>query len=72
MAKELADGSMAIGLFNHGKAAAEVTADWESLHLTGKQSIRDLWRQKDLGVFDGKFSATVPSQGVLLLKLQKN
>ena len=46
---------------NHenGNEAATVVADWESVKLSGPQMIRDLWRQKDLGVFEKEFSATV-------------
>ena len=37
--------------------------------VEGKQVVRDLWRQKDLGEFEGKFEATVPPHGVVLVKL---
>ena len=48
----LEDGSIAVGLFNRGEKAADVTAEWTDLGITGKQRVRDLWRQKDLGSFD--------------------
>ena len=63
------DGSKAVGLFNLGDAPARVTADWPVIGVKGKQKVRDLWRQKDLGVFDGKFEAKVPSHGVVLVRL---
>jgi hypothetical protein len=31
--------------------------------------VRDLWRQKDLGVFGESFSAEVPRHGVPLVRL---
>ncbi|MFZ4477999.1 MAG: hypothetical protein ACOYPR_22580 [Saprospiraceae bacterium] len=31
--------------------------------------MRDLWRQKDLGVFSGNFSTEVPPHGVVLVKI---
>ena len=46
-----------------------MTADWAAIGVKGKQTVRDLWRQKDLGVFDGKYEATVPSHGVVLIRL---
>ena len=46
-----------------------MTAKWSDLGLQGKRRCRDLWRQKDLGTLDGQFSATVPGQGVLLIRL---
>ncbi len=69
MVKNLADGSKAIGMFNRGKAPADVTIDWTRLEISGKQSVRDLWRQKDMGVFNDKFSNRVPPQGVLMIKI---
>ena len=36
-----------------------VTVKWSDLGITGKQVVRDLWRQKDLGTFEGQFSAPV-------------
>jgi alpha-galactosidase len=68
-AKDLEDGSKAVGLFNRGAGTQNVTAKWSDLGLTGKQTVRDLWRQKDLGGFDGQFSAPVGRHGVVLLRL---
>jgi alpha-galactosidase len=68
-AKPLEDGSLAVGLFNMGAARSEVTVSWEELGLRGEQSIRDLWRQKNLGEFQGKFSAAVAAHGVVLVKV---
>jgi alpha-galactosidase len=70
MVKDLEDGSKALGLFNRGKSPAAVTSSWAVLGLSGKQSVRDLWRQKDLAVADREFSATVPSRGVVLVRLR--
>lgn len=68
-AKPMDDGSLAVGLFNIGAAAATVTANWLDLKISGKQIVRDLWRQKDLGVFDEKFEATVAAHGVVLVRI---
>ncbi|MGA2053437.1 MAG: putative Ig domain-containing protein [Opitutales bacterium] len=68
-AKSLADGSLAVGLFNRGPEAYTLTVKWTDLGLTGPQHVRDLWRQQDLGVFTGQFSAPVPSHGVVLVRL---
>jgi alpha-galactosidase len=114
--RPLADGTLAVGLFNRGRyeiepprrprkgepdqkqvwqlrdratgkatefesqaeaeaelqktaASVEVTADWADLHLSGSQPVRDLWRQQDLGPFDGKVSAKVAFHGVAMLKI---
>jgi alpha-galactosidase len=68
-AKKMADGSMAVGLFNRGDDSADVTATWESLGFAGKHRVRDLWRQKDSGEFDTAFTATVPRHGVVLVRV---
>jgi alpha-galactosidase len=68
-AKDLEDGSKAVGLFNRGTESATVTANWSDLGVTGKRVVRDLWRQQDVGTFEGKFDAQVPSHGVVLVRL---
>lgn len=70
-AKAMSDGSTAVGLFNRGMERARVTTKWADLGLTGKKPVRDLWRHKELGSFDGSFSAEVPSHGVVLVKIGK-
>ena len=71
MVKDLADGSKAVGLFNRGKEATEVPVDWNTLQFSGRHRVRDLWRQKDLGSFQEKFSSLVPAQGVVMVKIGK-
>lgn len=68
-AKDLEDGSKAVGLFNRGSSEATVTVNWADLGLSGDQIVRDLWRQQNLGKFTGEFEAKVGRHGVVLLKL---
>jgi alpha-galactosidase len=68
-AKPLDDGSWAVGLFNTGNAPADIAVKWSDLKLTGKQRVRDLWRQKDAGVFADEYHATVAPHGVMLVRL---
>jgi alpha-galactosidase len=68
-AKPLDDGSLAVGLFNIGPKEEKITAAWKDIGATGKRTVRDLWRQKNLGVFENEFSATVPSHGVVLVRI---
>jgi len=70
-ARTLADGTMAVGLFNRGLQPAEVTVEWQQLGLQGRQPVRDLWQRRDLGVLQEKFTATVPRHGAVLLKVGK-
>ncbi|MEI6277409.1 MAG: putative Ig domain-containing protein [Prolixibacteraceae bacterium] len=71
MVKNRVDGSKTVGLFNRGKNDAEMTVDWAELQIAGRQEVRDLWRQKDLGISEQKFTASVPSQGVVLIQMRK-
>ena len=66
--KELEDGTKAIALINLTASEAVMSFTWKQAGLSGRQSLRDLWRQKDLGVFGESFSATVPSHGVILVR----
>jgi alpha-galactosidase len=68
-AKDLADGSKAVGLFNLGETEAPVTVNWSDFGLKGKLRVRDLWRQKDLGKFNAAYTASVPRHGVVLLRV---
>jgi alpha-galactosidase len=68
-AKEMEDGSKAVGLFNRGEVEAEVTARWSDLSIRGRHAVRDLWRQKDLGAFEGEFKLRVAPHGVVLVKM---
>ena len=69
-AKPLDDGSWAVGLFNLSETPATVTVQWSDLGLTGKQAVRDLWRQKDLGIFETRFETqNVAPHGVVLVRV---
>jgi len=70
-ARPLADGTMAVGLFNRGLHPAEVTVQWTQLGLKGGQPVRDLWQRRDLGVLPDEFTATVPRHGAVFLKVGK-
>jgi len=71
-ARPLWDGTLAVGLFNRGQTAIKVTANWSDLGLQGREPVRDLWQQRDLGTFAGAFSATVPQHGAVLVKIGKS
>jgi alpha-galactosidase len=82
-AKPMEDGSWSVGLFNTGnfgetpvsyfiwgdEKSKEVELNFQLLGKLGMYRIRDVWRHKDLGVFQGKFTTTVPNHGVALLRL---
>lgn len=70
-AKDLSDGSKAVGLLNRGEHnGAVITVDWNDLNIKGKQTVRDLWQHQELGAFSGKFSAPVSGHGTALVKIK--
>ncbi len=70
LARPLKDGSVALGLFDRGDQPAEMSVDLGTLNLPGKNlKARDLWKHEAVDVTGGKYSATVPIHGVVLLKL---
>ena len=69
LAKPLADGSLAVGLFNLSDAPRQMSAAWAELGISGGRTARDLWRQRDIGVLEGKCSGEAPPHGVLLVRL---
>jgi len=71
MVKDLEDGAKAVGLCNAGEFPAEVRASWSDMGVNGKQVVRDVWRHKDLGVFEAEYKAHVPRRGVVLLRLSQ-
>ena len=70
LAKPMEDGSLAVGLFNLGERERTIKVDWKTLGLSGKQRVRDLWRQKELGECEGAFEASVARHGVVLVRMR--
>ena len=68
--KPLSDGTVAVGLFNLSDSRQEISVAWDSLHISGKRNVRDLWKQQDKGVFDNGYSSKVPSHGVVFIKIE--
>jgi len=70
--KALADGSVAVGFCNFGSQSAELSYDsLARLGLSGRQQVRDLWRQQDLRTVEiGRrpLPLKIPTHGIVLLK----
>ena len=70
--KELEDGSRAVGFCNFGLEKVDLSyTDFEKLGITGKQKVRDLWRQQDITTINNDnipLSVKVPVHGVVLYK----
>jgi alpha-galactosidase len=70
LVKPLADGSMAIGLFNLGSVPLTMSVDWKDVGFKGTVKVRDVWRQKNLGVFANSFTSLVPVHDVILIRIK--
>jgi alpha-galactosidase len=75
-AKPLADGAVAVTLFNQRHEAYEGYVRWADVGLApGPARVRDLWTHADLGVhedtgaYDRRFRARVPPHGVVVLRI---
>jgi len=68
--KPLADGSVAVGVVNLGSSSTQATVNAADLHLGGPvMKARDLWAHADVRFANGAYLATVPSHGVLMLRV---
>jgi len=69
-ARPLADGTMAVGLFNRAPQPMAVTVKFADIGLAGQQPIRFPWTHSDApGGEKDAYTATVPRHGVVLLKV---
>ena len=63
-AKDLKDHSKALGFFNRSRQTEAVTYNkLGRIGLSGKQHVRDLWRQKNLDDANGSLELSVPGHG---------
>ena len=66
-AKPLADGSIAVGLFNRGESTNIITLSYNDIGVQGSAMLRDLWQHKDLGSFSGSYTEEVPRHGAVMI-----
>jgi alpha-galactosidase len=69
--KPLADGSKAVGLFNREQSTINITVNFSQIGIRGRATVRDLWARKDLGVFNGSYSAAVVEHGVEMIRVKR-
>ena len=64
------ENTHAVVLFNRTEAEADITVTWDSLGLsTDSALVRDLWDHADVGAVADEYTATVPSHGVVMVKV---
>jgi alpha-galactosidase len=69
--KQLSDGGRAVALLNRTGAEQDMSVAWEEIGYPGslEASIRDLWSGKATQNVRGKYSASVPSHGAVVLRI---
>jgi len=62
--------TVAVVLLNRGSSTASITAKWTDIGIpAGAATVRDLWAHMDLGSFNDSYMASVPSHGVVMIKV---
>jgi alpha-galactosidase len=69
--RDLDRKSKAVALFNRGGDAARMSVKWSDLGVKENVKVRDLWTHADVKVEGAEYTATVPSHGVVLLKISE-
>jgi len=70
-ARPLADGSLAVGVFNLAETEDEISIGLRDLELSGRVAVRNLWERRDLGHFNEQVPITVPAHGAQMLKIRR-
>ncbi len=81
--KPLEDGSYAVGLFNvdgfsktpqsyfrwGDEPSRSFIFDFTKIGLKGKWKLRNVWKQEDMGIFDGSIKTSIRHHGVVMLRM---
>ena len=69
--KQLADGGRAVVLLNRGDKSATIAVDWRDIGYpaTLPASVRDLWAHKGLARQTERFSADVPANAAVMVRI---
>ena len=67
--KPLADGSVAVALFNREDSPGEARLDWSDVGLFDVATVRDLWQRTDLAAKPEGYRTKLPPHGSAFLRL---
>jgi alpha-galactosidase len=68
--RPLANGDYAVAAFNRGPDSARVSIDFAALNIDARGAVvRDLWAHQRVRVRDNRYTATLPSHGVVMLRV---
>ncbi len=66
--RDLADGSVAVGVFNRGESPRQASIEWQELGLSRPLAVRNLWERTSVDQPDG-WQALLPRHGSALLRV---
>lgn len=68
--KDLADGSVAVGLLNRNNTTTQnITVSWSDIYVSGTCTIRDLWSKSNVGTSSTGYTVSVAPHETKLLKI---
>ena len=59
----------AVAFYNPTNSAINMSISFSKLDLAGEVAVRDLFEKKNVGVYEGSYSVTVPAHGTRIYKL---
>ena len=71
-ARPLEGGNRSAVLLNRGTVEKSITVKWGDVDYPSQMSadVRDLWQKKDLGKFEGEFSAPVAPHSAVMITIK--
>ena len=69
--KQLSDGGRAVALLNRSEGEKTISVAWQQIGYPAslKASVKDLWTGKSTPNVEGKYSASVPSHGAVVIRV---
>ncbi len=68
--RDLSNGDKAIAFFNRGGQTADISVKWSDAGLkSSPKKARDLWLHRDVKLKGDEYKASVPSHGVVMLRV---
>ncbi|HEX3747966.1 MAG TPA: glycoside hydrolase family 27 protein [Bryobacteraceae bacterium] len=69
--KKPLEKGVAVGLFNRGPERAQMTVKWSEVGVTSANpKVRDLWAHRDIDNAPTEYTVSVPSHGVVMLRVE--
>jgi len=70
-ARRLANGSVAVGLFNPAECRDVLSIDLGDIGMSASANVRNLWERRDIGRVQNRLSIEVPAHGAQLVLVQE-